>query len=317
MRIRPLLLALLLAAPAAGQVRVTVPAIGGAPALAVGQSAATLAAPSLAPLTPALSLSPALAASAEFKPSALILPASMTPAPAAATPLQRSGAGVQLLLDLARTPQEREAAQFTGVFDGSKAPKDGALVTPNLVYDRPQLGLPMMLAVTRDAVHKLLPALRESVALGSWNGPRTTLDESCCGDAAPKLAALLRAKGVPARLVEAEFHYYVMIETPEAQIIVDPTIRQFFGKKQAPRGIPDVFVGTTGDLNELFEHYRGAKTTKYGPLRIYFADAYVREAQLLKVEQDIHRGGPRDLEPLRRELGYPPPPPARPKLIVP
>ena len=307
------LLALFLALPAAAQLRVAVPELGRAPVALSPVSPAIAAPPSSLILPP--SLTPVALAPAVQAP-VLIVPGA--PEPAKPAPAARP---VQLLLDLARTPQEKDAAALAGAFDGATPPSEGASVTPRLALtEKASLGEPMMLALTRDAVHKVLPFLRESVALGSWSGPHTTLDESCCGDAAPKLAALLRSRGIPARLVEAEFHYYVMIETPETQIVVDPTIRQFFGKKGAPRAIPDVFVGTVGELNALFEKFRPAKTTSYGPLRIYFSESYVRVKQAADLERDIHRGESRDMAPLRRALGLPPAKPGKPeppKLIVP
>jgi len=124
-----------------------------------------------------------------------------------------------------------EDGHYGALFDGTPLEgPEGEAVSPRLATgDHASLRLPLQAAIVRGAVERALPALRESVALGSWTGPRTTLDESCCGDAAPKLAALLRARGIPARLVEAEFHYYVILDLPEGQLIVDPTIRQFFG----------------------------------------------------------------------------------------
>lgn len=312
-RIFRLLPALFLALPAAAQLRSPVPELGRAP-VALSPVSAYAAAPASALLLPP-SLTPvALAPAAAPSAPVLIVPGAPEPARPAAQP-------VQLLLDLSRTPQEKEAANLAGAFDGAIAPRDGASVSPRIeLPEMGHLGEPLMLAITRGAVEKSLPALRESVALGSWSGPHTTLEESCCGDAAPKLAALLRARGVPARLVEAEFHYYVMIETPETQIVVDPTIRQFFGGRKAPRAIPDVFVGTIPELNALYERFRTAKTTSYGPLRIYFSESYVRVKQLVDLERDIRRGGPRDLAPLRKAMGLPAvpsTPPAPPKLIVP
>lgn len=275
-----------------------------APALSVQALPAAFTpvfAPALA--APALTLSPVLAAPAAAA-SALIIPGAAGPAP------------------LPSAADDVEGGHYGALFDGTALEgPDGERVSPRLVGpDQAAPRLPLQAAVVRRAVERALPALRESVALGSWNGPHTTLDESCCGDAAPKLAALLRARGIPARLVEAEFHYYVILDLPEGQLVVDPTIRQFFGKKGAPRSVPAVFVGTIGELNELFRHHHAAKTTRYDPQRIYFSEALTREEYLRKVEADLRLGGPRDLEPLRRHLGLAPaspPKPERPRLIVP
>lgn len=222
----------------------------------------------------------------------------------------------------APSPADFENGQYGAMFDGASVEgPEGQRVSPRLIDTKEQtLRLPLHAAVVRGAVERALPALRESVALGSWSGPHTTLDESCCGDAAPKLAALLRARGIPTRLVEAEFHYYVILNLPEGQLVVDPTIRQFFGKKGAPRSVPAVFVGTIGELNTLFRHHAAAKTTRYDHHRIYFSEAQTREEYLRKTIADIRVGGVRDLEPLRREMGLPPsvvPKPGRPRLLVP
>lgn len=257
-------------------------------------------APALA--APAISLSPVLAAPAQAAPR-LILPGAPRPEP------------------VARAEKESGNDFYGGMFDGSTLEgPEGEQVSPRLVSPGDvSLRLPLQAAAVRGAVERALPALRESVALGSWNGPRTTLDESCCGDAAPKLAVLLRGRGIPARLVEAEFHYYVILDLPDGQLIVDPTIRQFFGKKGAPRSVPTVFVGTIAELHTLFRQHQAAKTTRYDPQRIYFSDARTREDYLRRVEADIRLGGPRDLEPLRRHLGLSDSPQAnRPlRLIVP
>lgn len=263
--------------------------------------------PRLAPvLAPSIALAPTLSAPAQaaFK---LIL----TGAPVGAPTAQPAPAA-----------EDFENGQYGAMFDGTAVDgTEGEKVSPRLVDAREStLRLPLQAAVVRGAVERALPALRESVALGSWNGPHTTLDESCCGDAAPKLAALLRARGIPARLVEAEFHYYVILDLPEGQLVVDPTIRQFFGKKGAPRSVPSVFVGTIGELTTLFQHHAAAKTTRYDTHRIYFSEALTREDYLRKTIAGIHLGGVRDLEPLRREMGLPPsvvPQSGRPRLITP
>lgn len=295
-------------------------------ALALGASAQTVrltapvpsfAAPAFAPAAlpaPAFALSPVLSAPAMALTPALAAPAQASfklilpnaPAAAASAPA---------------APDDFEKGQYGGLFDGSVESPDGEKVSPRLVDAKEStLRLPLQAAIVRGAVERALPALRESVALGSWNGPHTTLDESCCGDAAPKLAAMLRSRGIPARLVEAEFHYYVILDLPEGQLVVDPTVRQFFGKKGAPRSVPTVFVGTVGELTTLFQHHKAAKTTRYDTHRIYFSEALTREEYLRQTIADIHLGGRRDLEPLRRWMGLPPsviPKAERPRLIVP
>jgi hypothetical protein len=296
-------------ARAMAPIRLVVPEMLFAPA------ACPLALPAMAAgFTPALSDAPA-----NLVPSLLSAPAQASPlliqpaAPAAARPA--------IIRSLDSIPAADGAAgRYAGFFDGAAPAADGDPVSQRLaVGDGPILRQPLQLDAVRGAVERALPALRDSVALGQWNGPRTTLDESCCGDAAPKLALLLRAQGIPARLVEAEFHYYVLLDLPDGQIVVDPTVRQFFGKKQAPKAVPQVFVGSVADLHDFFKRHAASKTTRYDPSRIYFREAVVREDELRALEAKVRDGGDADHDPLRRFLGLPPAsprPPSRARLII-
>jgi len=239
--------------------------------------------------------------------------------PAAATGF--SPAPVLPAASLAPTPTQALPLEISPAFDGAVPAADGDSVYPRLAVSEDRtFRLTLQLNAVRNAVARALGALRESVALGGWSGPRTTLDESCCGDAAPKLALLLRAQGVPARLVEAEFHYYVILDLPDGQIIVDPTVRQFFGKKLAPRAVPHVFVGSIADLHSFFQRHAGSKTTRYDPRRIYFSESIVREDMLRAFEAKARAGGAAEHDPLRRFLRLPPAaarPPDSPGLIIP
>jgi len=294
-------------------------------ALALAAASARAAAP-VSSAAPRFSFAPSAgpavlpSAAAGLAPAAFAVPASLVPsllpAPALASPLRVQpvvpAARPAILQSLASVPAAPDAAEpdalgrYADFFDGVAPAPDGEAVTPRVAVDPgPTFRQPLQLDIVRGAVARALPALRESVALGGWNGPHTTLDESCCGDAAPKLALLLRAQGIPARLVEAQFHYYVLLDLPDGQIVVDPTVRQFFGKKQAPKTIPHVFAGTLGDLNAFFQRHAASKTTKYDPQRIYFRDAAVREDALRAFEAKVRAGGEADHEPLRRFLGLP------------
>jgi hypothetical protein len=82
-------------------------------------------------------------------------------------------------------------------------------------------------------------------------------------------------------------------------------VRQFFGKKQAPRSVPQVFVGTAAELAALFQRHPGSKTERRDPSRIYFSEAVVREDALRAYEEKVRAGGAPDHEPLRRFLGLP------------
>ncbi len=313
---------ILVLAFAAASARAVVPVRLVVPGLSFAPPVCPLVLPAAAAgFTPALSISPASRAP------------SLLPAPAQASPLlvrpgvAADGAAVRpsIIHSLNSvvgdaSASESPADRYAGFFDGAVPAEDGASVYPRLELPaNPTVRLPVQLNAVRAAVERALPALQESVALGGWNGPQTTLDESCCGDAAPKLAVLLRAQGIPARLVEAEFHYYVMLDLPDGQIVVDPTVRQFFGKKQAPKTVARVFIGSIADLHALFRKHAGAKTTRYDPQRIYFRESLVREDALRALEARVRSGASAEHDPIRRFLGLPPAaprPPDAPRLII-
>lgn len=243
-----------------------------------------------------LSAAPLPAGTFSF-PSGLLLPAAAAPAPAAAVAL----------------PAPAAAPLYAGAVPAA----DGASIFPRLADAHDPRDLPAQAEGIRKTALEALQSLRDSVARGGWNGERTTLDQPCCGDAAPKLAVMLRGRGVPARLVEAEFHYYVLVDLPEGQVVVDPTVRQFFGRADAPKSVPTVFVGTVEQLHGLFKSHALAKTTKYDPSRIYFSEARDREDQLRTLDHAVRSGAAAEHEPIRRFLSVPvPPAAAAPRLIL-
>jgi hypothetical protein len=67
---------------------------------------------------------------------------------------------------------------------------------------------------------------------------------------------------------------------PFSEIIIDPTIRQFFGGARAPPDIPKIFVGTVAQLTELYRRHAAAKTTSYGVSRIYFDNSEINNAKI-------------------------------------
>ncbi|MBI3563559.1 MAG: hypothetical protein HY079_00010 [Elusimicrobia bacterium] len=271
-----LVLALAASARAAAPVRLILP--GAAVAPACGACASVLSG------APALSAAPA--------PLAPVL-VSASGAPLSAAPL---AAAVPAALPL-------PAPAAHPLFAGAAPASDGALVYPHLTDAHAVArDLPRQVEAVRATALRALADLRASVALGGWNGEGTKLDGPCCGDAAPKLAVMLRGRGLPARLVEAEFHYYVILDLPEGQIVVDPTVRQFFGRADAPPSVPTVFVGTIEQLHGLFERHKLAKTTKYDPSRIYFREAREREAKLNALDAEVRSGRAAEHEPLRRFL---------------
>jgi hypothetical protein len=182
--------------------------------------------------------------------------------------------------------------------------EDGQLVSPQIVtpesmsHEHEVARTRMVLA---HSVSQALPALAESVRRGQWSGPETTLDKPCCGDAAPKLGLLLRQLGYNIHAVEAEFHFYLLYPLSAGQLIIDPTIRQFFGGARAPPNIPTVFVGTVGQLHQLFMENAASKSTRYDMSRIYFRDAAIRDLRMRQL-QDAFSSSlmPYELIPLRR-----------------
>jgi hypothetical protein len=194
---------------------------------------------------------------------------------------------------------------------------DGAAVYPRLAtldsisHDREAA---MAKQVLGRAVAAVQPALERSVWHGGWRGPRTTLHDSACGDAAPKLGLLLRQMGHAADVVEAEFHFYLVSRLPFGELIIDPTIRQFFGGARAPPEIPKVFVGTVADLNALFIRHAAAKTTSYDVSRIYFRDAQVRNAKIEELRRlALAQPDSPEYQPL---LTAPRPPPSAPAELL-
>ncbi len=171
------------------------------------------------------------------------------------------------------------------------------IVTPQSAAREPELNEAR--AAIGASVAQALPSLKDSVRLGEWRGPGTSLDSPCCGDAAPKLGLLLRNMGYGVNVVEAEMHYYLLHALAGGQLIIDPTIRQFFGGARAPPSVPTVFVGSVGQLHALFESHAAAKTTRYDMQRIYFKQAEIRDARMLELQQALGQRPRRvDLGPL-------------------
>lgn len=259
-----LLLALLPLGAWAGPVLRAVPLSSPVPRLAF--PVPLVSAPALT--APRLSLMPALAP---------LVPAISAPAAPVLITVER---GVEAFT-AARSDADQSRV-LADLFEGV-ASRDGSIVFPQVAtpetmsHDRDTAEAADALA--RD-VSAVLPALEKSVWHGGWRGPKTTLNDSCCGDAAPKLGLLLRQMGHPVDVVEAEFHYYLIQRLPFGEVVIDPTIRQFFGGARAPPSIPKVFVGTVSDLHALFARHAAAKTTSYDVPRIYFRDAVVRNAKL-------------------------------------
>lgn len=178
----------------------------------------------------------------------------------------------------------RASAALSSLFDGGgkssfvDASMEGMVVAPGSIV-LPDLarvaGLSRISIDLRREIGEVVPALAASLkARGK------SLSGKACGTAAPALAWMLRRMGREAHVVDAEMHVYLLYEAPEGRIIIDPTVRQFFGGERAPSDIPSVFVGTAGELNDLFKAHAESKSTKYGVDRIYFSQARVRDRLL-------------------------------------
>ena len=211
-------------------------------------------------------------------------------------------------------PPEARLGKLFDLSGSAKAPplaiepisteQDGQIVSPQIVTPE-SMAREHEVARTRmvlaHSVSQALPALAESVRRGRMERPETTLEKPCCGDAAPKLGLLLRQLGYDIHAVEAEFHFYLMYPLSAGQLIIDPTIRQFFGGARAPPSIPTVFVGTVGQLHQLFEDNAAAKSTRYDMSRIYFRDAAIRDQRMRQLQDAFALSPlPYEMIPLRR-----------------
>jgi hypothetical protein len=94
------------------------------------------------------------------------------------------------------------------------------------------------------------------------------IDGPTCFDAAPKLGLLLRALGLPGWVAAAGHHVFLIAEAPEAILLIDPTIRQYFGQNRAPDWVPHIFVGTLSELRALYAREPGLPVLPYQ--EIYF-----------------------------------------------
>lgn len=133
---------------------------------------------------------------------------------------------------------------------------------------------------TRLAVEAAKIVAAKAASARTFQGRAMTLDDPCCGVAAPILGVLLRRADIPIDAVQAEFHTYLLRTVEHELMVVDPTIRQFFGGRRAPAEIPAVFIGTFGELESLFERHASAKSTRYGVARIYRSEAVIKNSLL-------------------------------------
>lgn len=129
---------------------------------------------------------------------------------------------------------------------------DGKEITEALLKkgDKPGTELEKKL---KQVAKDVMPYLDSSVRNADWNRElRFGIDGPSCFDAAPKLGVIFRALGLPGYVVARPEHVFMIVETPEVVLLVDPTIRQNFGHDLAPSWVPRIFVGTLSELKALF-----------------------------------------------------------------
>ncbi len=112
------------------------------------------------------------------------------------------------------------------------------------------------------------PFLDASVKEAPWNDSHMGIAGPSCFDAAPKLGLMFRALGLPGWVASCGHHVFMIVEAAEATLLVDPTIRQYFGQDSAPDWVPLVFVGTLSELKALFARDPGLPVLGYQA--IYF-----------------------------------------------
>jgi hypothetical protein len=158
---------------------------------------------------------------------------------------------------------------------------EGKLVTEKLMRlgDNPGTETQRRLMLAAKAA---MPYLDESVRQADWNETHMGLDGPVCFDAAPKLGLMFRARGLPGYVASCAHHVFMIVETPEAVLLIDPTIRQYFGQDGAPSWVPQIFVGTLSELKALYARDPNLPVLPYQA--IYFnseSPAYRRDSKML------------------------------------
>jgi hypothetical protein len=143
----------------------------------------------------------------------------------------------------------------------------GARITEELLRKGDKPGTAIQRKI-RQAAAAAIPYLDESVRKAPWNESHMGIDGPACFDAAPKFALMLRGMGLPGYVAACAHHVFMIVETAEATLLVDPTIRQYFGQTSAPAWVPKIFVGTLSELKALFARDPGLPVLSYQS--IYF-----------------------------------------------
>jgi hypothetical protein len=111
--------------------------------------------------------------------------------------------------------------------------------------------------------------LDASVRNAPWNDSHMGIDGPVCFDGAPKFGLLLRVLRLQGYVAVCGHHVFLIADYPEATLIIDPTIRQYFGQNLAPDWVPRIFVGTLSELKALYERDPGLPVLPYK--QIYFS----------------------------------------------
>lgn len=152
---------------------------------------------------------------------------------------------------------------------------DGTELTESALArgDRPGTELSKKL---KEIVRGAAGAVNKSVLEAGWNESKMSIDGPVCFDAAPKLALLLRGRGYPAHVTASGHHVFIVLETKEVSLIIDPTIHQYFGQDAAPAWAPQIFVGTLSELKALYARDPGLAVLPYDQVYFNPADKSVR-----------------------------------------
>ena len=163
---------------------------------------------------------------------------------------------------LARTPPPMTVAKSGSASIATTAPEPNRKAQALICSEQSQ---PTRLPTERQAaedIKKMMPEISQAMVDGG-NSP----NKANCDIAAGKTLAKLREKGYDARLVSSGSHVTVRVRTQGKDLVVDPTMRQFFkdgspidNKLKKEGG----FVGTESQLKAtLRDNHADFESTKF------------------------------------------------------
>lgn len=164
----------------------------------------------------------------------------------------------------------------------------------------------------RDVMDGWEKPLEDNVRNTTWNSS-PSLSTNTCGNASPKTTAILNKEGIPAQTVRTDAHVFVESKTDKGDVIVDPTIRQFFGADNAPKDMKKIFVGTKDELKQFWRDNDQYRTKKGITADQQFHEVYEEKKRVRKdseMDSDVRAETQRLLETspamrsLRGESGY-------------